>query len=160
MSAASYPPGGRIARLVHEFGTNPPRDGIAMEKAKKDFGLSYETIVALVRAGRLRAGVGKCGKSWSLLVSKRTCAALKSPRLANLPGDAQPIRELAAMFGLAEATIRQWLRRDPHPILGRKIKRGIGAFIARDKTGRHRRHLGLMLSAADVKACADAARLP
>jgi hypothetical protein len=76
MSAARYPPGGRVARLVHDFGTNPPRDGIPMEKARKDFGLSYETIVALVRAGRLRAGVGKSGRNWSLLVSKKTCAAI------------------------------------------------------------------------------------
>jgi hypothetical protein len=153
--AAPYPPGGRIAKLVQEFGTNPPRDGVPIEKAKKDYGLSYETIISLVRAGQLRAGVGRYGKSWSLLVSKKTCAALKTPKQAGLPADAQPVKDLAILHGLAEDTIRQWMRWDPHPALGRKINQGTGAFIATDKMGRQRRHIGLMLSAADVKACAE-----
>jgi hypothetical protein len=155
--AAPYPPGGRTARLVQEFSTNPPRDGIPIEKAKKDYGLAYETIISLVRVGQLRAGVGRYGKSWSLLVSKKTCAALKTPKQSDLPTDALPVKELAIMHGLADYTIRKWMRWESHPALGRKINHGIGAFIATDKMGRQRRHIGLMLSAADVKACAESA---
>jgi hypothetical protein len=153
--AAPYPPGGRTARLVQEFGTNPPRDGVPIEKAKKDYGLAYETIMSLVRAGQLRAGVGRYGKSWSLLVSKKTCKALKTPKQADLASDAKPVKELAIMYGLADNTIRKWMHWDPHPALGRKINQGTGSFIATDKMGRQRRHIGLMLSAADVKACAE-----
>src|ERR1700675_1312004 len=72
-----FPSGGRYAKLAAEFGTNPPPDGIPMVRAQRELGLKNDTMLALIRSGQVRAGVGKychgARPSWALLVSKTEC---------------------------------------------------------------------------------------
>src|ERR1700730_10975893 len=49
-----FPPGGRYAKLANEFGTNPPPDGIPVVRAQRELRLTNDTIVALIRSGKVR----------------------------------------------------------------------------------------------------------
>lgn len=80
---------------------------------------------------------------------------LKSPPTTSPPPDGEPVGVLAKALGVTAPTIRGWCRWKSHPVLGRRLRSGLG-----DVEDDRWLWRGLLVSRADLEACVAAIKDP
>jgi hypothetical protein len=144
-----------------------PRWGVGLTAALRTYEISHAKLWEAIESGKVAAGLRQGSRRRFFAISKvdleKFIARRNAPKARTddvPPPDGVPLTELAADLDVPSSTLSLWCRIRKHPALGRAVRRSLQPREVRSGNGRRVTVTSLIVSRADITACARTVQNP